>query len=420
MSPTQPTNVVPSEARTVYRAMGLLTDTSRLRFVGAVRFLAGATPDSTLAAVGLSLRNSSLTFAPRGGDFVAGYHVELTFRGDSGTERQIERDEIVRVGNLRETLRREESIIFQQFVAIRPGIYTVRVVVRDANSPAVGAAEEVDTAPRFAGPSLADPVPVYEGAGRTQAARVPQLVVNPRGTLRSGTDSLRFYVEGYHWRRGTHLVARVLAPDTVELWRDTVALAGDTALGSAQVVITPGALPLGRATLHVDAVGGAAHAVAPLLASFSERWAVADFGQMLTLLRYFPRQDLVAQLRAAPREQRAAAWREFYHESDRGAPTPRNEALDEYFHRIEDANQRFIEPATPGWQTDRGEVYVTLGQPDQTFDVAGTAPGVRWEYTHPHLTLVFRDETGGLGQYRLTPESRTDFENALHLVRRTK
>jgi len=419
MSPNQPVNVVPSEARTVYRAMGLLTDTSRLRFVGAVRFLAGATPDSTLAAVGLSLRNSSLTFVPGRGDFVAGYHVELTFQGDSGAGRQVERDETVRVGNVRETLRREESIIFQQFVAVRPGIYTVKVVVRDANSPAVGAAEQVDTVPRFASPSVAEPLPVYEGVGRTQVTRIPQLVLNPRGTLRSGTDSLRFYVEGYRWRRGTRLVARVVAPDTVELWRDTVALAGDTVLGSAQVVIKPGALPLGRATLHVAAVGGDAHAVAPLLVTFSERWAVADFNQMLTLLRYFPRQDLVAKLRTAPREQRAAAWHEFYRESDSGATTPQNEALDQYFRRVEDANQRFQEPSTPGWQTDRGEVFITLGQPDEAFDIAGVAPGVRWEYTHPHLSLVFKDETGGFGLYRLTRESRTDFENALHLMRRT-
>ena len=128
----------------------------------------------------------------------------------------------------------------------------------------------------------------------------------------------------------------------------------------------------------------------------------------------------MAKLRTAPREQRAAAWHEFYRESDSGATTPQNEALDQYFRRVEDANQRFQEPSTPGWQTDRGEVFITLGQPDEAFDIAGVAPGVRWEYTHPHLSLVFKDETGGFGLYRLTRESRTDFENALHLVRRTK
>src|SRR5204863_55355 len=83
------------------------------------------------------------------------------------------------------------------------------------------------------------------------------------------------------------------------------------------------------------------------------RSAAANFDQLLTLLRYFSAQDLVDKLRAAPREQRAAAWHELYHRSDPDTATPQNEALDEYFRRIESANRRFAEAVTPGWQTDR-------------------------------------------------------------------
>ena len=75
---------------------------------------------------------------------------------------------------------------------------------------------------------------------------------------------------------------------------------------------------------------------------------------------------------------------------------------------------------TPGWQTDRGEVFVTLGEPDQALDMGGVLPGVRWEYTHPHLSLVFKDVSGGMGMYRLTADSRIYFEHATEWVRRTK
>src|SRR2546422_1605729 len=45
-----------------------------------------------------------------------------------------------------------------------------------------------------------------------------------------------------------------------------------------------------------------------------------------------------------------------------------NEALEAYFRRIQIANQRFRESGDPGWLTDRGEVFITLGDPDDVFD----------------------------------------------------
>src|SRR6266566_8464903 len=213
-----PTSFVPAEVGSVYRAMGLLTDSTRLRFVGSLRYLAAGTPDSSLAVLSVSLRNAALTFVPQAGDFVARYHVDLTFRRDSGggigaPVLQVSRDETVRVNNIRETQRRDESIVFQEFVAVRPGAYSVSVVVRDANSPAVAETTALDTVPPFAGPSLGSPIPVYEGTGRTRLGATPSLVVNPRGLLHSGTDSLRCYIEGYHWKTGTRVVARFVAPD---------------------------------------------------------------------------------------------------------------------------------------------------------------------------------------------------------------
>ena len=418
--PLHPGNVVPSDAVVVYRAMGLLADTSRVHFVGSIRFLAGPTEDSSLAVLALSLRNNSLTFVPQAHDYYAIYHVDLVFRGDSGVTRQVSRDEGVRVSTVRETLRRDESVLFQELLTVPPGVYSVRVVVRDGNSPAVASVELTDTVPRFAGPSLGAPIPIYEGVGRARLAAMPQFIVNPRGTLRYGTDSVRFYVEGYHWQLGTRVVARIRTMDSVDLWRDTVALVGDTALASTTLVVKPGELPLGRNALSVEALGAPARAQVPLLVTFSERWAVADFDQMLTVLKYFNRQDLVARLRAAPRDQRGPAWRDFRRESDPDTLTPQNEALDEYFHRLELANEQYPEGVTPGWMTDRGEVFITLGDPDQTFDLPGTFPGLRWEYTQRHLSLVFRDQTGGLGQFHLTPDSRADFDKAVAVLRRPK
>jgi GWxTD domain-containing protein len=414
------------DARAIYRSMGFLVGAPPLGFVASVRFLAGATPDSTLAVFALSLANRALSFRRSGDEFVAEYHVQVGFRTESTSVREIARDETVRVHRFQETLRTDESVIFQQFVMLRPGAYTVGVAVRDRNGPAASRDDALDTVPRLDGGMLGSPVAIYRGPGRAGLDSVPQLVVNPRATLPYGGDSLRFYVEGYGLPQGTRVAARAVDLDARELWHDTVALAGDRALGRAELAIPPGALPVGRAELLVEAVGvaGPARVRAPLLVSLSDQWAITNFDEVVSLLRYFDRQDLVAKLHAAAPEARATQWHEFFKATDPVPLTPENEALEEYFGRLGLASARFQEAGVPGWLTDRGEVFITLGEPDEVFDLgsevtASGARGIRWEYTALRLTLYFQDQTG-FGQYRLAPGSRAEYQRVLAQVRRSR
>lgn len=624
---------VPFRARSVYRRMGLLVDSTRMPFVASLRFLASRAPDSTIVIFGLSFANRVLNFRRDAAEFVAAYHIELVLRRDSTFTRTISRDATVRVATAPETMRRDESVIFQQLLTMPPGTYNVMAVVRDLNSPAYARVDIVDTVPLFAATSLSAPLPLYDGAGRKGIDSLPKVVVNPRGMQKYGTDTLHFYVEGYGLPAGTRLAARVLDADSVLLWADTVSLsagagtgvvlaaetaagaegkgmkqgraarpgaesgaaaaagvramfgagsgadsaivrsgagaaagaaaganargmfggaasadadtsvrvagagvlgagaaaaaAGDVAtaggagaevggaarsgihgllggvadsaaapdsakvhagvadsaslasappaggggalsamgigagagalvgagavsasgagglgvaadadigmrargagprgrgpelipLMTAEFSIPPARLPLGLQTLTVEAVGKAVRAEAPFLVGFSDAWTVRTFPQMIGLLRFYSRPDLVAKLKAAPRAERARSWRLFLQASD---PTPQgtqHDSLDAYFQRIDLANRRFLEPAGPGWRTDRGEVYVNLGEPDQSYEVPGRkAPGVRWEFTSLKLTLSFSDPEG-TGQYYLTQQSRIDYERALAQVR---
>lgn len=409
------------DASAIYRTMGFLVGKPELPFVASLHFFAGTAPDSTAGVFAMSLANHALTFRRADNTFVAVYHVGLQLRSaDSNVVFRREGDETVRVRTFQETLRVDESIVFQQFFAVRPGIYTVSVVVRDRNGPASARSEIVDTVRRFERVGLSGPIPIYEGSGRTRLDTVPGVVVNPRATLPYGADSLRFYVEGYGLPLGTRVTARVLDPDSVVLWNGALTLGGGP-VATALFIINPGDLPVGRAEFEVRAAGTTTRAVTPFLVTFSEQWAIANFSQMVDLLRYFDRRDLVAKLKVAPPDQRAAAWREFFRESDPVPITPENEALEQYFHRIEIADTRFPEPGIPGWQTERGEVFVSLGEPDGITDASGqVANGVRfiqWEYMSLRLLLVFQDETG-FGEYRLTPLSRSEYQRVLARVRR--
>jgi GWxTD domain-containing protein len=412
------------DAGPVYASMGLLVAGPPLPFVATVRYFADSSPDSTLALFALSLANHALSFQRDGSGFTAQYHVEVAFRRDTGSVRQFATDELVRVRTFQETLRADESVIYQQFVAMPPGVYQVDVTVRDRNAPAVSFRQRTDTIARFAGQGMATPLAVYQGPGRHRRAGVPKFVPNPRAMLSYGADSLRFYVEVYGARPGTRLAARASDQGGHEVWHDTLALAGDESLGSALVVIAPGDLPVGTGRFEVAPVGAGPEATrtTPFLVSFSDQWAITNYDQMISLLRYFERQEWVGKLRGATPEQRPAVWREFYRATDPNPATPENEALDAYFRRVQLANQRFREAGDPGWLTDRGEVFITLGEPDDVFDFSSDLArtgvrGVRWTYNAFRLTLFFQDQTG-FGRYRLTPLSRAEFQRAAALSRR--
>jgi GWxTD domain-containing protein len=415
------------DAGTVYGSMGLLVGGPSLPFVATLRYFADAAPDSTLALFALSLANHALTFQRDGSGFAAQYHVDVAFRGDSGATRQFATDETVRVRTLQETGRADESVIYQQFIAVRPGIYHVDVTVRDRNGLATARGQRADTVPRLAGQGMSEPLAVYQGPGRARLADVPKLLANPRAVLSYGADSLRFYVETYGMPRGARLAARALDQAGREVWHDTVPLTGTDAFASVLAVLRPGDVPVGQGRFEVSTVGGGAAGgggtrSTPFLVSFSDQWAITNYDQMISLLRYFERQDWVDKLRQAPPEQRPAVWREFYTATDPVGATPENEALEAYFRRVQMANQRFRESGDPGWLTDRGEVYLTLGEPDDVFDFSTDASragvrGVRWTYNSLRLTLFFQDQNG-FGRFRLTPLSRAEFQRAAAQVRR--
>ena len=72
------------------------------------------------------------------------------------------------------------------------------------------------------------------------------------------------------------------------------------------------------------------------------------------------------------------------------------------------------------WRTDRGEVYVNLGPPDEVVEnTPGTSANrlLRWSYINLRLELYFHDESG-FGRLKLVPASRAEYERTLSRLRR--
>jgi GWxTD domain-containing protein len=106
---------------------------------------------------------------------------------------------------------------------------------------------------------------------------------------------------------------------------------------------------------------------------------------------------------------------QFWLRRDPTPNTPNNEFKVEHYRRISYANQRFPTQTKPGWQTDRGRLYIVYGPPDEIEShPSGSAttrfPYEVWLYHHVegignNLFLQFIDKTGS-GDYRSAPSPR--------------
>lgn len=412
-----------TDAARIYQAMGLITAPEPLPFVSSVGYFAAGTRDSTLVVVTLSLPNHALTFAREGDRYRATYDTRIDLRQGAQTVRHIEATEIVRVAAFKETTRDDESVIFQQILTVAPGQYNLDIAVRDVGSSKSSTGGTMLLVPRFAPGALSSALTVYEASPRARVDSVPDIVPSPRSTAAYGRDTVvRVYLEGYAaaGAGGTPAMSRLPLTLTVRnaqggmLWSDTTSLDRRGQLFSGLVRVPVSRLGIGPATLVAARADTPDSARSPLLVSFGDDLPVASFDEMLSYLRYFATPQRLRVLRDTSPEVRAAAWAAFLRETDPNPATPQNEALNEYFARLRQANARFRDEGSQGWMSDRGRVYLTLGEPDQVYeqganDVSQRGRAQIWEYREYRVQLVFIDQTG-FSRWRLTGTSAAEFE----------
>ncbi|HJU64425.1 MAG TPA: GWxTD domain-containing protein [Gemmatimonadaceae bacterium] len=413
-SPQQRTSPGLASSLAAYEQAGLIAAGGALPFIGTVRYLAAPSADSTLLLVTLSLANRVITFASEGQGRRGAYGVAIELRRDGSLIQRAETHEVVRVASFRESARNDESIIFQHFMAVAPGQYSLSVAVKDDGSARSGAHEMFIAVPRLTPNTLSSPITIYEGAPRSSIDSIPKLIVNPRATVVFGRDSVvPVYLEGYGLAEEAAVFVGAFSDKAIPLWVDTLPLPSTGSLHAAVLDLPVSTVGVGRLTVAASLIGSRDTVRTPLFVSFGEDWAIASFEEMLSYLRYFATEQRLQTLREATAEARAAAWGAFYRDTDPDPRTPEHEGLRDYFRRIQVANERFREEGGPGWLTDRGRVYATLGDPDQVYEQTESSLTQRgraqiWTYAQHRLQLVFIDQSG-FGRWRLTASSEGDF-----------
>jgi GWxTD domain-containing protein len=326
--------------------------------------------------------------------------------------------EIVRVGSFREINRTDESVIFQHYFHIPPGVYTLSAMVRDIGGSRNATQQATIRVPILSTGRFSTPLLVYEAAGRSVLDSLPRLLASPRSSAVFGRDStVAIYVEAYGL--GTRLpVDFVVRNDKgAQLWRDSATLSRRGSLFNGVVNVPISTVGVGIAQVSFTRRDSPDSAKAPLFVSFGEDIPLMSFEDMLGYLRFFATPFQLSQLRTAPLERRATVWAEFLRATDPIPETATNEEMQNYFGRIQQANAEFRADRNPGWLSDRGMVFVSLGEPDQILErnvnaaMSTTQIGSNtrlqvWQYRKYSTQLVFYEETG---RWRLTRPSEAEF-----------
>lgn len=398
----------------LYRQMGMIARGQPFPVVGRVGALPGRSADSSHVVVVLGFAPSALRFNRETDDrFRANYTVSITAAREGMAPVHSTTTETVVVGAFRETERSDESLLFQEILDLVPGRYRLTLAIRDVSSQR-GVVEELDLdVPDFSRRALAEPMPVNRIVPRESRDALPYILARPRAAAALGQDStIPVYVESVN--PGDSVLTLLARGESGRvLWQDAVRLDAHADFASGIVQVPVQRLGVGVSQVALVGSDGSDTASTYVFVGFGDDLPIARFEDMLQFLRFFARPARLQALREAPEEERPAAWTAFMRETDSIPATPVNEDLRAYFGRLARANARFREDGVAGWISDRGRVFIVLGEPDQIIepsftDLSRTRQQV-WEYRARAIQLQFYDQTGA-GRWRMTQASESRFE----------
>jgi GWxTD domain-containing protein len=172
--------------------------------------------------------------------------------------------------------------------------------------------------------------------------------------------------------------------------------------GRPQVLDLAGVeFPPGKVRLRLEATAGARRATSETEYHIRPR-GVPSGEQSLDLMvqqmqAVMESGDYESMLSLPPDEKRAA-FEEFWALRDPTPETDENELSEEFFRRIEVVEGEFSVGAVPGWETDRGRIFLVYGPPDERKSYSSGRFQEKlhevWRYYQLRRRFVFVDELG--------------------------
>ena len=382
-------------------------------FFDAVTFAGEVAPEARLDLF-LAVPSSSLSFERVGESFTARYRVR--FEVASGTRRVLDttfdRTTTTRSGEVVSS-HRPTFDFFQHRVALPPGTYSARAEIIDPTSTFVATAKrdvtvvDLRAAPlALSGLLLVDRIR-EDSAGFVMTPRLSDVVSSDgegcfvvfESFIATAPIDVRLqarFIAAGGAVAGEQVIERTLPAGRSQQWLRlqttdvprggyTLELRALRAGRDSSVIATTGR------TVRIEGSGGL-----PV--------GRAELDERIEQLRHVASQEQIERIEEATDDrERRRRYAELWSALDPSPGTTRNEAMEEYFARIDYAKEHFRSYAA-GWMTDQGRVYVLYGPPDRIARDPFRGDSRRIEtwhyYARGNLEVAFEDESG-FGDFRL-------------------
>lgn len=384
-------------------------------FFDALAFAGEAGEDARLDMY-LAVPYSAVEFEREESGFTARYRVELKVESVVGT---IFDSTITRTVVTSDYARTSGGVstfdFFQKRIPMLPGDYTVTATMTDYGTNLTHRIKRNVTvidfpAYKFALSGLMLVSKIRERTESSGYAITPMLTDNV--SLAKGAYFLFFEAYNYTGVDSFLLTARYRTEEGEVVWSETFGKnipEGRTqqwlrlpteGIGRGAYIAEVTAV---RADMPTDTLAAAKRIVGFLGTAEGLPISEGELDERVSRLRYVATQSEIDYIEdGGTFRERQKRYAEFWDAHDPSPGTPLNEAMVEYFRRIDYANKNFRSYAE-GWLTDMGRIYIVYGPADRVdrdpFPSDGK-PREVWEYYGRHMSLLFIDQTG-FGDYRL-------------------
>jgi len=361
-------------------------------------------PDSALIYIALSVPYDNLTFVRSDeSGFVSRFEATfLIFDKDDNlaAERSIDMD--LHTESFKETNSRTLNAVRTEEFYVIPGDYDLAVVITDRETKRKRRWEG-DVTAAFMDSLLAVSDLYWQSDDSSQSAlgmpRVIESFSNRDDSARAGIDlvSLSTTPLDISWS--------VVGEDDQPVLSFTEQVSPTGSIQHIEYLVAIRDLPVQKYKLTFEALGSGRREARSLSFSVSIPGvpaSVTDISLAIRQVKYIATAEENRRLRGAGVLDREQLFREFWKRRDPTPNTPQNELMDEYYFRVQYADDRYS-THRPGWETDRGRIYIMYGEPTDIerhpFE-AGSRPYEIWYYHNLNRRFVFVDHTG-FGDYNL-------------------
>ena len=360
---------------------------------------------------------TNIQFIKSGDKFVAKYSVTLTVfdeEKDNIISNKIW-EETVTASNFNQTTSSKNFNLSLRTLQLEPGNYFIRCIVEDSDSK-----RNVTTEHTLEVMSFDDPVDISDILLITELIETDngnRMVPNISQTVESMDQDIKFYYEAYSKvdrevkivygitdknenQNYTHTINKTLSAGTNEIYG---------ALQYPSFTFGEYELVVRIETLNDSLLAGIGKSFYALVLGIPR--GVTDLQQAIDQMLYIAESSELGFIEDGETfKDKLERYLAYWEKKDPTHNTKVNEAMLEYYRRVDYSNRNFKAYHRDGWQTDMGMVYISLGPPDyidrHPFAV-DSKPYEVWDYYNLNRQFVFVDYSG-FGDYRLLNKDYRD------------